>query len=68
MSTPGTTTPTLKTDGVSPKVPAQAIVTVLTFVLFLFGIELSVELSGALATLLGIAGGFLAPAARLKRV
>jgi hypothetical protein len=52
------TTP--ETHGVSPKVPTQAVVTVITFAITYFGIELSPELSGAISTILGIFGGVIA--------
>lgn len=49
------------TKGVSPKVPVQALVTVAAFLAAYFGIELSPEVSGAIAALLGIVGGYVAP-------
>lgn len=50
----------MKTQGTSPKVPTQAIVAVITFAITYFGIELSPEVSGAIATVLGIVGGVIA--------
>ncbi len=50
-----------KTVGTSPKVPVQAIVSVVAFVVAYFGVELSPEASGAISALLGIAGGYFAP-------
>ena len=55
-----------QTIGTSPKVPAQAIVAVLAFVLVYFGIELSPEASAAIATLLGIIGGYIAPPGQVR--
>lgn len=49
-----------KTVGVSPKVPTQAIVAVVTFLITYFGIDLSPEVSGAISTVLGIVGGVIA--------
>ncbi len=53
--------------GLSPKVPVQAIVSVLVFVVAYFGVELSPEASGAISALLGIAGGVLAPPGQVTR-
>lgn len=54
--------PKTETVGTSPKVPVQAIVSVIVFVLAYFGVELSPEGSAALAAVLGVIGGYLAPA------
>ncbi len=50
-----------KTKGLSPKVPAQAFATIATFILARYGIDLGTEESAAIATLIGFAGGILAP-------
>jgi hypothetical protein len=49
-----------KTVGVSPKVPTQAIVSVVTFLLAYFGVDLSPEASAAIAAVLGVIGGAVA--------
>lgn len=51
----------MRTCGISPKVPAQAIVTVLAFIVAHFGIELDDDVSAALAVILGAAAGYQAP-------
>ena len=62
------TAPTkLKTVGVSPKVPVQAIVTVIVAALAYFGVELSAEVSGILAAIAGIIGGVAAPPGQVTR-
>ncbi len=53
----------MKTLGISPKVPVQAVVTIIVAALAYFGVELSPEVSAAIATLLGFIAGYLAPAA-----
>lgn len=55
-----------QTQGVSPKVPVQAIVTVATFLAAYFGVELSPEASAALAAVLGVVGGYVAPPGDVK--
>jgi hypothetical protein len=52
-----------KTAGLHPKVPIQAVTTLLVAALAHFGLDLDDELSGALALVLGFAAGYLAPAA-----
>ncbi len=52
--------PKQKTVGVSPKVPAQAIATVIVFIAARFGLELDPELAGALGVLIGAAAGGIA--------
>jgi hypothetical protein len=54
---------TLKTAGLSPKVPTQAITTLIVAALAHFGLDLDDELSGAIALVLGFAAGYLAPPA-----
>lgn len=49
-----------ETVGVSPKVPVQAVVSVVVFLLTYFGLELSPEAAGVVSTVLGAAGGVLA--------
>lgn len=53
----------MKTVGLSPKVPVQAITTVIVAAAAYFGIDLSPEVSAAIGTLIGFAAGYLAPAA-----
>lgn len=50
----------MKTRGVSPKVPVQAIATVIAFALSYFAIDLDPEVAGAIAVLCGIGGGVTA--------
>lgn len=57
-----------KTIGVDPKVPAQAVTTIVAFVLGYFGIDLDPVLAGAIATVLGVVIGALAPAPKTKLV
>jgi hypothetical protein len=52
-----------RTVGLNPKVPAQAVVTVLVFVLAHFGIDLEPETALAIATLFGFVAGVAAPPA-----
>lgn len=49
-----------QTVGLSPKVPAQAVVTVIVFVFAHFGVDLEPELALALATVLGALAGVVA--------
>lgn len=51
-----------KTQGVDLKVPAQALSTVIVFLLSYFGIDLPAEVAAAIAVLIGAALGALAPA------
>lgn len=51
-----------KTVGLDPKLPTQAVVVVIAFVLSHFGVNLTVEVSLALATIIGFVAGFFAPA------
>lgn len=54
----------LKTAGlVHPKVPAQAIATLIVTALAYYGISLPPEVSAALGVVLGFAAGYYAPAA-----
>jgi hypothetical protein len=55
-----------KTVGVSPKVPVQAVVTVIAFCLTYFGVELSPEAAGGISAVLGIVGGVLASPGTVK--
>lgn len=50
-----------KTVGLNPKVPTQAIVSVIVFVAAHFGFDIEPELAIALATVLGFAAGVKAP-------
>lgn len=60
----------VETVGVSPKVPVQAVSTVVVFLLTYFGLDLSPEAAGVVSTVLGAAGGVLASpgVVRAKRV
>lgn len=51
-----------KTEGVDPKVPAQALATIVTFVAARYGLEIDKETSGALAVVIGTLVAFFAPA------
>jgi hypothetical protein len=53
----------IKTAGLHPKVPWQAITTVAAFALASFGVDLSPEVSAALGVVIGSGAGVLAPAA-----
>jgi len=55
-----------RTVGVDPKVPIQALVTVLVALLAYFGVDLDKETSAALAVVLGAIAGILAPAPRTE--
>lgn len=50
----------MKTVGLSPKVPTQAVVSIIVFALTYFGFQVSPEVAAAIATLLGAAGGWFA--------
>jgi hypothetical protein len=52
----------MKTEGVDPKLPVQAITSIVVFLLSYFGIELDPEVSGALAVIIGAIAGYFAPA------
>lgn len=56
----------MKTIGLNPKVPVQAIVTIIVAAASYLGVELSPEISGALGILIGFAAGYLAPAAPVQ--
>jgi hypothetical protein len=51
----------MRTRGVSPKVPAQALVTVLVWLATYFGVHLDAEVAAAIAVLLGAGAGVAAP-------
>jgi hypothetical protein len=53
-----------KTDGLDPKVPVQAVVTLLVAVLAYFGVDLDAEVAGALGVVAGAAAAYWAPPAR----
>jgi xanthine/uracil permease len=55
-----------ETVGVDPKLPIQAIVTILVAVAAYFGIELSEELSVALGVVLGAVAAYFGPAASVQ--
>jgi hypothetical protein len=57
----------MRTRGVSPKVPAQALVTVLVWLAAYFGIELPADVAGALAVLIGAGAGVAAPPGTVVR-
>lgn len=52
-----------KTVGVDPKVPVQAITTVVWFLATYFGLDLDAEVAGAVAVLIGLVAGYFSPAA-----
>ncbi len=66
--TPTPSQASIETDGISPKVPVQALVTLLVAAVAYFGVELSEEVSAALAVLIGAAAAYFAPAASTRRV
>jgi hypothetical protein len=53
----------LKTAGLHPKVPAQAVATLAVAALAYYGIDLDAELAAALGVVLGFGAGVAAPAA-----
>lgn len=53
----------LKTQGLSLKIPAQAVTTLVVAGLAYFGVDLDPEVSAALGVVLGFVAGYLAPAA-----
>lgn len=55
-----------RTVGIDPKVPIQALVTVLVAIAAYYGIELDKETSAALAIVLGTVAGYFAPAPEVK--
>ncbi len=55
-----------KTVGVDPKVPVQALATVIAFAASYFGVDLDATVSGAIAVVLGAVSGSLAPAPKTK--
>lgn len=57
-----------RTMGVDPKVPAQAVATIVVWVLAYFAIDLDAEVATAISVLLGIPFGVLAPAPRTVTV
>lgn len=54
------------TQGISPKLPVQAITTVLVALLAYLGIELEPAVSLAIGTLLGIVAGYIAPPGEVR--
>lgn len=48
------------TVGLSPKVPAQAIATIVAFIATYFGLDLDTEVSGAIAVIIGWIAGMIA--------
>lgn len=53
----------LKTQGLSLKIPAQAVTTLVVAALAHFGVDLDAETSAALGVVLGFVAGYFAPAA-----
>lgn len=51
-----------KTVGVDPKLPVQAVVTIVVAVLAYFGVDLDEAAAGALGVLAGVIAGYFAPA------
>lgn len=58
----------LKTVGVDPKVPVQAVATVVVALVAYFGVDLDAEAAGAVAAVIGIIAGILAPAPKTVAV
>lgn len=58
----------MRTDGISPKVPTQAVVTLIVAALAYFGIELDAEAAGALGVLAGALAGAWAPPGDVRPV
>lgn len=52
-----------KTVGLNPKVPAQAVAVILTFLLGHWGVNLDADVAAAIATIVGFVVGVAAPAA-----
>jgi hypothetical protein len=57
-------TGTRKTDGLDPKVPIQAFVTILVAALAYFGVDLDPEVAGAIGIVLGAIAAIAGPAAK----
>lgn len=57
-----------RTLGVDPKVPAQAIVTILVWLLAHYGIDLDADVAAAVSIIVGVLLGVLAPAPRTVNV
>lgn len=57
-----------RTVGIDPKLPAQALATILVFVLARFGIDLDSATSGAIAVLVGAIIAYFMPAPEVKQV
>lgn len=57
-----------KTKGVDPKVPIQALATIVAFVAAYFGVDLDAATSGAIAVVLGAVASYFAPAAKTTEV
>ncbi|MEJ7786655.1 MAG: hypothetical protein WKF96_17780 [Solirubrobacteraceae bacterium] len=55
-----------KSTGLSPKVPVQAVTTVLVALLAYLGIDLEPAVSLAVATLLGFVAGYIAPPGQVR--
>lgn len=55
-----------QTQGLSPKVPVQAITTVLVALLAYAGIDLEPSVSLAIGTLLGFVAGYYAPPGEVR--
>ncbi len=51
-----------RTEGVDPKVPAQALATIVAFIAARYGLDIDRETSGAIAVVLGVLIAFFAPA------
>jgi hypothetical protein len=52
-----------KTVGLNPKVPAQAVATIVVFCLLKLGLEVDADVSAAIGTLIGFLAGVVAPPA-----
>jgi hypothetical protein len=57
-----------RTMGVDPKVPAQAVVTILVWLLAHYGIDLDADVAAAISVVIGVLLGVLAPAPRTVTV
>jgi hypothetical protein len=58
----------LKTQGLAPKVPVQAVTSLIVAALAYYGVDLDAEVSAALGVVLGFAAGIVAPAAPVAKV
>jgi hypothetical protein len=58
----------LKTQGLAPKVPVQAVTSLIIAALAYYGVDLDAEVSAALGVVLGFAAGIVAPAAPVAKV